>query len=287
MLVNKPCGITSFDVVYRIRKILNIKKVGHSGTLDPIATGVLPIFFGKATKAISHIQNTDKEYFAKFRFGVKTDTKDITGEVIKEEKSFVLKESLEEILKFFVGEILQKPPMYSAVKVNGVALYKLARRGEVIERAKRLVKIYGLKCLEFDEEKQEGFLQIFCSSGTYVRTLIEDIAFKLNTYGVLLNLQRTMACGFHLKDCLDLEYIETLKREKKLKFHIILIEDLFKGLEKIELSLKEQKSFLNGVKIPLKISRKENEMFSVYGEKFLGIAKSEKGFLKIIRFFNT
>ena len=287
LLVNKPYGITSFDVVYKIRKILKIKKVGHCGTLDPIATGVLPIFFGKATKAIYFIQNTDKEYISKFKFGLKTDTKDITGKILKEERPFVLKKELEDVLESFIGEISQKPPMYSAVKVSGVPLYKLARQGKVVERENRNIKIYSLKCLEFDEQKQEGILKIFCSSGTYIRTLIEDIAFKLNTFGVVLELKRTIACGFLLKDCVNLDYVEMAEKKEKLEQYVISIESLFKDFEKIQLSLKDQKRFLNGVRIELKLSRKNGEMFSVYGEKFLGIAENENGFLKIVRVFNV
>ena len=280
-MVNKPSGITSFDVVYKIRKMLNVKKVGHSGTLDPLATGVLPIFFGKATKAISFLKNSDKEYVAHFKFGVKTDTGDITGRPLKKEKSDVLEKDLNKVLVKFIGKIPQIPPMYSAVKIKGVPLYKLARKGEVVERKERFVEIYSLKIVEFSEEKQEGRLKIFCSSGTYVRTLIEDIATKLDTYGTLLELNRTKASGFFLENCLKLEEIKNFNEEGRLDFFILPIEKIFGNLKRVNLNLKDQKRFLNGVLLSYFENVEEKELLCVYGDRFLGLAHKENGFLKI------
>lgn len=248
----------------------------------------MPIFYGKATKAINFLQDKDKEYIARFKLGVKTDTKDITGEILKEEESSVLKEELEKVLELFVGKIFQIPPMYSAVKVSGVALYKLARKGEVVERKEREVLIYSLKCLEFDEKKQEGVLKVFCSSGTYIRTLVEDIALKLGTYGVLLELERTKACGFSIEESLKIEEVKRLQQEEKLEKYIKTIDEIFKDLGEINLNLKEQEKFLNGVMLKINDLKKfkEKEMVRVYGEKFLGLAHNENGFLKIDRIFS-
>ncbi len=233
------------------------------------------------------MQDKDKTYLAKFRLGVKTDTKDITGKILKEEKTIVKKEELEKVLELFVGKIFQIPPMYSAVKVSGVALYKLARQGKVVKRKEREVLIYGLKCLEFDEKNQEGVLKVFCSSGTYIRTLVEDIALKLGTYGVLLELERTKACGFSIEESLKIEEVKKLKEEEKLEKYIKTIDEIFKDLGKVSLTLKEQEKFLNGVNLRVDEMKnfKEKEMVRVYGEKFLGLAHNENGFLKIDRVF--
>lgn len=246
----------------------------------------MPIFYGKATKTINFLQNKDKEYIARFKLGVKTDTKDITGKILKEENTSVLKEDLEKVLELFIGRIFQIPPMYSAVKVSGVALYKLAREGRVVERKKREVVVYSLKCLEFDEKKQEGVLKIFCSSGTYIRTLVEDISLKLGTYGVLLELNRTKACGFSIEESLKIEEVRRLKEEEKLEEHIKTIDEVFKNLRKVRLNLKEEKKFLNGVRLKIDETKniKEKEMVRVYGGKFLlGFAHNENGVLNIDR----
>ena len=257
--------------------------MGHSGTLDPMAVGVLPIFLNKATKAIKYLKNTDKEYLAEFMLGIKTDTKDITGKILEKEKSFVEKEQLIECLNFFKGEIFQMPPMYSAVKVNGVSLYKLARKGITVKRKKRAVKIYNLSCVEFSQQKQTGVLKISCSSGTYVRSLIEDLAKKLKTIGVLTNLKRTKACGFCLKNSLTLNEVETKKEQ--INYLITPIEEIFSNLNSLKLSLNEQKAFLNGAKLQFKTNEEKGSFFKVYGTDFLGLGVLKDGFLKVEKNF--
>ncbi len=234
------------------------------------------------------MQDKNKEYVARLKLGVKTDTKDITGKILKEEKSSVSKEELEKVLGLFIGKIFQIPPMYSAVKVSGVALYKLARKGEIVERKEREVLIYSLKCLKFDEKRQEGVLKVFCSSGTYIRTLVEDIALKLGTFGVLLELERTKACGFSIEESLKIEEVKRLKEEEKLEKYIKTIDEIFKDFGEISLTLKEQEKFLNGVKLKIDGLKKfkEEEMVRVYGDRFLGLAHNENGFLKIDRIFS-
>ncbi|MCM1480872.1 MAG: tRNA pseudouridine(55) synthase TruB, partial [Muribaculaceae bacterium] len=181
--VNKPAGFTSFDVIAKMRGILKMKRLGHGGTLDPMATGVLPVFAGRAAKACDILPDSGKTYEAGFRFGVTTDTQDVTGTVTKERKADVTAEQLETVLENFRGEIMQIPPMYSAVSVGGKRLYDLARKGIEVERTARPVTIYTLELLEFNEGGQCGVLKISCSKGTYVRTLINDIGEALGSGG--------------------------------------------------------------------------------------------------------
>lgn len=259
--------------------------MGHCGTLDPLAVGVLPIFLNKATKAIKYLKNTDKEYLAEFKFGIKTDTKDITGKILKEQKAFVEKKDLINCLNFFKGEIFQTPPMYSAVKVNGVSLYKLARKGIVVKRKKRLVKIYNLSCVCFNSKTQLGVLKISCSSGTYVRSLVEDLAAKLNTFAVLTNLKRTKACGFFLEKSFSLKEVEKNYKDKKINELIIPIEEIFSNLNSLKLGLNQQKAFLNGAILKFKTNEKKAGFFKVYGTEFLGIGVLKDGFLKVEKNF--
>lgn len=282
--MDKPRGCSSFDVIRQLKKIIDSKKIGHAGTLDPIATGVLLIFFGKATKAIQYLENTDKEYITKFRFGLTTKTLDITGEVVKIEKSNITKEEVKNAVKNFEGKIEQQPPMYSAVKVGGVSLYKLARQGKVVDRKKRQVIIKQIECLSFNEKEQEGVLKIECSSGTYIRSLVYDIGNFLGVGGVVLELRRTRACGFSLKDCYFIDQLQKLKENNKLEQAIIDLKDVFKNFNKVCLDENEAKLFLNGVSLML------SENIEVYGkilvlhdDNLLGIAHTEKNLLKIDR----
>jgi tRNA pseudouridine55 synthase len=207
--INKPKGWTSFDVVAKMRGILRSKtgikkiKVGHAGTLDPMATGVLPVFIGKATKQIPLLENHDKEYIADFQLGVTSNTQDVTGEVVFKSERAVSEKEILDLLPQFTGEIEQIPPMFSAVKINGQRLYALARQGKEVERKPRKVTINELKLLNFSDNK--GRLEIKCSKGTYVRTLINDIGESLGVGGILTELVRTSACGYSLESCRTIE----------------------------------------------------------------------------------
>ncbi|MEG1027937.1 MAG: tRNA pseudouridine(55) synthase TruB, partial [Oscillospiraceae bacterium] len=180
LCINKPTEYTSFDVIARIRGMSKQKRVGHSGTLDPMATGVLPIFIGTATKACDILSDDDKEYVAEFKLGVTTDTLDIMGKVKQEKASFCKKQDILNLLPQFTGEIKQIPPMYSAVKINGQRLYDIARQGIEIQREAKTVTVYSLNLLDFNEETQTGKLSIACSKGTYIRTIIDDIGALLD-----------------------------------------------------------------------------------------------------------
>ena len=246
-----------------------------------MATGVLPVFVGKATKVIPYMDNKDKKYVAKFMLGKKTDTLDITGTILEEKESNVTKEEVSQILKRYVGKIKQIPPMYSAVKKNGVPLYKLARQGKIVERKSREVEIYELTCKSFDEKLQGGEIEIFCSSGTYIRTLCDDIGTELGVGGVLTDLTRTMACGYDLKECKTIDAIVSLKHSGMLGKILLPIESVFYNLPRVNLDGRQEKMFRNGVKLSLKNFSKIDGQVAVYGEKFLGIAHPFEGRLKI------
>ena len=192
IIVNKPSGYTSHDIVSKIRKTLNIKKVGHTGTLDPMATGVLPILLGNGTKLSKYLINHDKEYITTIKLGVKTDTGDIEGKIIEEKSipsSYSRVDKVNEVLKSFIGKQEQIPPMYSAIKINGKKLYEYARKGQSVKIPPRNIEIYNLELLNSQDNNIE--LKISCSKGTYIRTLCEDIAKSLQTVGTMASLQRT------------------------------------------------------------------------------------------------
>ena len=210
IVLDKPQDFTSFDAVAVVRGLTRERRIGHTGTLDPMATGVLPLLLGRATKAASLLPETAKTYEASFRFGEAYTTGDVTGEVIKTDETPVLRAALETALDSFRGDILQVPPMYSAVSVNGQRLYKLARQGIEVEREARPVHIAELTLLEYNENEKTGKLHVTCSKGTYIRTLIEDIAQKCGTVGAMTALRRTAACGFTLADAVSLDTLKPL-----------------------------------------------------------------------------
>ena len=192
LIVNKPVNKTSFDMVYSIRKEYHLKKVGHIGTLDPMAEGVLPILLGKATKLSDYLMEHDKEYIATLAFGEKRDTLDSEGKVIDKKEidySTLNKENIINVLNSFLGKTMQIPPMYSAIKVNGKKLYELARKGETIEREPREINVYSISLLNLNDDNI--VFKVNCSKGTYIRVLCEDIAKKLNNYGYMSHLKRT------------------------------------------------------------------------------------------------
>ena len=276
LIVDKPTDFTSFDVVAVIRKTLHEKKTGHTGTLDPMATGVLPILLGSAAKAQIFLPDTDKEYICSFRFGMTTDTLDITGKVINEYPSAVGKEQIEELLPKFRGDIMQKPPMYSAVSKNGVRLYELARKGIEVEREARPVTISKLELLEFDEATQTGKLQIACSKGTYIRVICDDIGKELQCGCVMTSLRRTKACGFDESQAIPLQKIRELGAEE-ISGYILPVESLFTHLNDIKITEKQAFRFSNGGNLMLSrlkgISDRTNgTLYRVYHENdFIGL----------------
>ena len=270
LLINKEKEYTSQDVVSCVKKILKTKKAGHTGTLDPMATGVLPILLGDATKLSKYLIEHDKEYEAIIKLGIKKDTADSEGKTIEEKEVF--EESLEEtriknVLESFLGETYQIPPMYSSIKINGKKLYEYAREGIEVERPKRKIKIYNIELLNINKEEKTIKIKVECSKGTYIRTLCEDISEKLGTVGYMKELNRTKVDNFKIKDSVKLEELEKNKEEK-----IISIEryyTYYNIIEKIELDDKKLKLFLNGSKLTI---NKSDGLYRIYSnKKFIGL----------------
>lgn len=207
VIIDKPAGWTSMDVCAKLRGILKTKKIGHAGTLDPMATGVLPVFVGRATRAVSFAEGGEKEYVAGLRLGLTTNTQDTEGETLTQSPVAVGREELEAVLPRFTGEISQIPPMFSAIKINGQKLYDLARQGKEVERKARAVTIFALEVVEQVSET-DYILRIRCSKGTYVRTLCHDIGQALGCGGCMFSLRRTMAAGFTLDESVTLEQMQ-------------------------------------------------------------------------------
>ena len=246
LLIDKPKEFTSFDVIAVVRGVTGQRKAGHTGTLDPNATGVLPVLLGSATKAQELIPNHDKKYIADFKLGITTDTLDIWGSELSRCEPDVSEEQLLLALEAFRGEIRQTPPMYSAVQKNGQRLYDLARKGIEVEREKRRVTVYSLELTEFDREKQSGRLEIFCSKGTYVRAIIDDIGKQLGCGAVMTALRRTEACGFSLDNCLTLDELKELKERNELSNALLPVEGLFREYNSLYISPMQAKRFSNG-----------------------------------------
>lgn len=255
VLIRKEQGYTSFDVVAVVRKILGTKKVGHTGTLDPNATGVLPVLLGTATKAQDVIPCHDKRYRAGFRFGIATDTLDIWGAVTETKPAHVTQEQIETALVAFRGGITQLPPMYSAVSVDGKRLYQYAREGKTVERRPRTVTIYELTLLSFDESAQAGELEVYCSKGTYIRTLIDDLARAAGAVGVMTALERTQACGYREQDAVTLDELRRLAESGAVESAPCYrdVESLFAAYPALTVSDKQAHRFVNGN--PLDVDR--------------------------------
>lgn len=278
LLIDKPKEYTSHDVVAIVKKISK-EKVGHTGTLDPNATGVLPLLVGKATQISKYLMNHDKTYIATLKLGIKTDTADGEGNIIEEHdisKFSIRKENVQKALKSMIGKQEQVPPMYSAIKVNGKKLYEYAREGKQVELKARKIEIYDTKLLEYKPQEAEVVFEIACSKGTYIRTVCEDIAEKLNTVGYMKELRRIKVGDFAIGNTIE---IDTLKNEpEKLEISIISIEMFFKEKEELELSNKELQLFLNGVKLA---KSNEDNLYRIYNNnQFIGLGIVENNRLK-------
>ncbi len=294
LLVNKPKGFTSFDVVAKLRGICGTRKIGHAGTLDPMAVGVLPVFIGSATKACDCMPVQDKSYRAVMRLGMTTDTLDITGNVLTTADVNVGKDDVLNILSEFTGEITQVPPMYSAVKIGGKKLYELAREGKTIERPKRNVTVYSIDLAEYDEKNNEYTIDVACSKGTYIRTLCDDIGARLGCGAVMTSLVRTAAAGFSLDMCRTLSELQFLKENGELESAVIPVERAFESMSSVEINSVDAFYFCNGLKMDserLGCSGMDGD-FSVYendgtNEKsFLGTAFVQPdGLVKIRKLF--
>ncbi len=270
IIINKEKEYTSNDIVQIVKHTLN-EKVGHTGTLDPNATGVLPILIGKATKISKYLINHDKIYEATLELGIKTDTADGEGKVLEKvnvDKSLLVENYINNILNSFIGKQTQTPPMYSAIKVNGKKLYDYAREGKEVKVSVRNIEIYDLKLISVNGNQIK--FTVKCSKGTYIRTLCEDIAKKMGTIGYMKELNRIQVGDFNIKNSIKINELKNNKNNiKYLKNNIISIEELLKTKEKIILDKKNLKIFLNGVKI---INDYGDGIYRVYdnNEKFIG-----------------
>ena len=276
LIVNKPKKYTSHDIVYKVKKISN-EKVGHTGTLDPNATGVLPLLIGKGTLISKYLINHDKIYEAVLKLGIKTDTADVEGNIVeqKEVKEKCLnEENIKNVFKQMIGKQEQIPPMYSAIKVKGKKLYEYAREGETVQLTPRIIEIYDINLKKIEEN--EITFSVFCSKGTYIRTLCETIANKLETVGYMKELKRVQVGEFNIEEAINVDESITIK---DIQNHIISIEKFFENKEKIILNEKELNYFLNGVKL----TKKEVDgIYRIYNSQnlFIGLATIENNKLK-------
>lgn len=295
LVINKPAEFTSFDVVAVVRRLSGQRKIGHTGTLDPNATGVLPLLLGNATRAQDIIPNHDKKYLARFRLGLTTDTLDIWGKVKTRTDAHIERSGIEALIPEFTGEISQLPPMYSAVSVGGKRLYDLARQGLEVERKPRTVKIYSLKLVDFDENSQEGSLSVSCSRGTYIRTLIDDIGLRLGCGAVMTALDRTSACGFTKENALTLDEVKALSESGELESKLMSTESLFEAYPALFVSPAQAKRFSNGAPLDLSRTRlrknppEEGAILRVKadGGDFLGLGKVIGGEIKMHKNFSV
>ena len=272
IVVNKPKGITSFDVIRKLKKILKTKKIGHTGTLDPLATGVMLMCVGKATKLASELEAKDKVYIADFDIGYTTDTYDVEGKKIAENIIDVSKEDLEQSIKKFIGNIKQVPPMYSAIKIDGNKLYYLARKGIEVERPERDVTIEYINLLDFKDNKAK--IETKVSKGCYIRSLIYDIGQDLGTYATMTALQRKQVGDYSLENSYSLEQIEEMVLNNDFKF-LKTVEEIF-SYDKYSLQTeKELTLYKNGNTVKIK-ENLENKKYRIYFlDEFIGLANVE------------
>lgn len=284
----KPPGMTSFDVVGYLRGVIKIKKIGHTGTLDPGAVGVLPICIGSATKAIEYMTDKDKVYRAEMTLGVSTDTQDSSGQVLEQKEVNVTSEEVSRVLTQFIGKLQQIPPMYSAIKVEGKKLYELARSGITVERKPREIEVYSIDIIKNIAEKSEGpktvILDVHCSKGTYIRTLCHDIGEQLGCGGHMSFLVRLKAGSFSIASALTLQEIASLHQEGRLYENLLSPDQVFDNLAAVQLEEVEESRFLNGVYINLgQGNHKEGDFVRVYDSmgKFLAVGEivSKQGLL--------
>ncbi len=281
LIIDKPGDWTSHDVVAKLRGLLHERRIGHAGTLDPMATGVLPVFVGRATRAVEFAAEREKEYLATLRLGTVTDTQDITGTILSTQSITATREAVEEALAGFRGDIQQVPPMYSAIKREGKKLYELARRGQEVERAPRPITIHELELL--DQPSPTDFtLRVLCSKGTYVRTLCHDIGQALGCGGTLAALRRTRSAGFSLNEAVTLEQVAQAEDPTAL---LLPVDSYFAGHP--ILLLKEgaaEKRLRNGS--PLSLDGRDGT-YRVYSsrQEFLALARLERGRLTTIKSF--
>ena len=279
VIVDKPQDWTSQDVTARLRRVFNTRRIGHGGTLDPMATGVLPVFVGRATRGVEFFEHAEKTYEAVLRLGIATDTEDITGTVLEEKPVAVTAELLEQVLEQFRGEIYQVPPMYSALKINGQKLCDLARKGKEVERQSRPITIFELVCLEFTGER--AVLRVRCSKGTYIRTLCKDIGAALGCGGCMESLRRTAAGDYTIAEAVPLQ---TLLETEDPARYLRTVDTMFSRYEGVTLTENQEKRCRNGNSFTIGMPEGTYRAYSKNGE-FLMLAVVKDGVMSTIKSF--
>ena len=279
VIIDKPQGWTSQDVTARLRRVFNTRRIGHGGTLDPMATGVLPVFVDRATRGVEFFEHAEKTYETVLRLGLTTDTEDISGNVLTEQDAFVTGEMLEEVLQKFRGEIMQVPPMYSALKINGQKLVDLARKGKTVERQPRPVTIHELTLLGMEADGIH--LRVRCSKGTYIRTLCKDIGEALGCGGCMAALRRVQAGEYTIGEAVPLqELLESETPEKYLR----PVDTMFRQHPEAVLTPKQEIRCRNGGSFTVKLAEGTYRAYSSAGA-FLMLAKVEDGVMSTIKSF--
>ena len=279
VIVDKPAGWTSQDVVSKLRGVFKTRRIGHGGTLDPMATGVLPVFVGRATRGVEFFEHAEKTYEAVLRLGISTDTEDMTGTVLEEKPVTVTEPAFLEALQQFRGEIQQIPPMYSALKVNGQKLYDLARQGKEVERKSRTITIFRLECLEFSGSTAR--LLVHCSKGTYIRTLCKDIGNALGCGGCMAALRRVQAGAYTIEQAVSLQ---TLVESEQPEQYLAEVDSLFSQYEKTVLTANQEKRCRNGNSFSISLSDGLYRAYSQSGE-FLMLAVVKDGTMSTVKSF--
>ena len=279
VIVDKPQGWTSQDVTARLRRVFNTRRIGHGGTLDPMATGVLPVFVGRATRGVEFFEHAEKTYETVLRLGITTDTEDISGTVLTEQDAFVTGEQLEEVLANFRGEILQVPPMYSALKVGGQKLVDLARKGKEVERQKRPITIHELRLLGMDADGIH--LRVRCSKGTYIRTLCKDIGEALGCGGCMAALRRVQAGEYTIDEAVPLQ---TLLETEDPEPYLRPVDTMFRQYDAITLTEKQELRCRNSNSFSISLA---NGTYRAYGKngEFLALSKVDGGIMSTIKSF--
>ncbi len=285
ILIDKPQDWTSHDVVGKLRRLLREKRIGHSGTLDPMATGLLVVFVGRATRAVEFAESDEKQYIAGLRLGVDTDTQDITGTVLCEKEQNVSEAELRAVLPRFMGEIDQIPPMYSALKVNGQKLYDIARKGGEVERKPRRITIHNLEIGDNSHLEEGDFcLDVTCSKGTYIRTLCRDIGEALGCGGTMSSLRRVRAGGFHLKDAVTLEHVAEMAEQGRAEELLLPVDSLFSAFAPMTLTEKQTKRTMVGGQFSVSEPDGTYRFYDPNGG-FLALGKVENGTASTIKSF--
>ena len=279
VVVGKAAGWTSQDVTARLRRVFNTRRIGHGGTLDPMATGVLPVFVGRATRAVEFFEHAEKTYEAVLLLGTVTDTQDITGTVLETSPVSVTDGQLEETLNRFRGDILQVPPMYSAVKINGQKLCNLARKGKEVERPARPLTLFALDILSREENRVR--LRVRCSKGTYIRTLCHDIGAALGCGGCMAELRRTQAGEFDISQAVPLQ---RLLESQEPETYLLPVDSLFGGLPRLTLTANQEKAVRNGAAFTLAAEPGRYRLYGAGGE-FLALGECREGKMKTLKSF--